>query len=416
MNNNELHIFGSCVSRDAVEFAQGVRVGKYCARQSVVSAVSNHPARETLDALQFKEGTHPFHRRIVEDDFRKTSLRELAAQDPAAVVVLDLIEERVPLGVTHCGALVTYSKAASGFSNARTLIQRLIPAYSDEHRDLFRKAIPVFAERIGPRPVVIHRALYAPGDWDFERANRVLGEFYGLAAKHLKSATVIEVDPQRRVSSASHKWGLAPYHYIDAYYRSFVEQFSASMGASVAVKQGFTMQRSAPTIQLFGDSTMNLVAPLAISHYGNRVKNYAWPGTGSTDLVNGTDGFNKPWPQTVKLQYAVVNHGLNDGFEKIGKISLDKYRANLEILSTAPNTKVIFQTPLPSTAKGRDMTEYARVMREVAAAHGLQVIDMFARFQQQPDWQARLSDGTHPDETGVQLMLDCMKPTLDALK
>jgi lysophospholipase L1-like esterase len=412
MNNNELHIFGSCVSRDAVEFAQGLRVGKYLARQSAVSAVSNPPARETLDALQFKEGTHPFRRRVVEEDFRKTALSELAQQD--GVLLLDLIEERVPIGVTPCGALVTYSKAASEFSNARSLIQRMIAPYSDEHRDLFRKSIPVFAERIGPRPVVIHRALYAEGDWNFERANRVLGEFYDLAAKRLKSATVIEVEP--RVSSASHKWGLAPYHYIDAYYRSFVEQFSASTGINVSVKQGFTMQQAAPTIQLFGDSTMNLVAPLAISHYGNRVKNYARPGTGSTDLVNGTDGFNKPWPQTVKLQYAVVNHGLNDGFEKIGKISLDKYRSNLEILSTAPNTKVIFQTPLPSTAKGRDMTEYARVMREVAAAHGLQVIDMFVFFQQQPDWQARLSDGTHPDETGVQFMLGCMKPTLDALK
>jgi hypothetical protein len=242
MNSNELHIFGSCVSRDAVEFAQGVRVGKYLARQSVVSAVADRPSQETLDGLQFKEGTHPFNRRMVEGDFRKTSLGELAAQDPAAVVVFDLIDERMPLGVTHCGALVTYSQPAAGCSNARTLIQRLIPAYSDEHRDLFRKAIPVFAERIGPRPVVIHRALYAPGDWDFERANRVLGEFYGLAAKFMKSATVVEVEPQHRVSSASHKWGFAPYHYVDAYYRNFVGQFSASMWAGVAVKHGFTLQ------------------------------------------------------------------------------------------------------------------------------------------------------------------------------
>jgi hypothetical protein len=242
--SNELHIFGSCVSRDAVEFAHGARVGKYSARQSVVSAASERPSQETLDAFQLKEGTNPFLRRSVEADFCKTSLRELAAQDPAAVVVLDLIEERVPLGVTHCGALVTYSQAASGFSNARTLIQRLIPAYSDEHRELFAKAIPVFAERIGPRPVIIHRALYAAGNWNFERANRVLGEFYDLIATHLKSATVIEVDPQHRVSSASHKWGFAPYHYVDAYYRSFVEQFSASTGINVAVKQGFTMQKA----------------------------------------------------------------------------------------------------------------------------------------------------------------------------
>lgn len=169
-------------------------------------------------------------------------------------------------------------------------------------------------------------------------------------------------------------------------------------------------------IQLFGDSTMNMVAPLVAAQYPNRISDRAKDGSTSTQLIAGTDTVNQPWPMSVTGTYAVVNHGLNDGWRGNQVLTQDQYRANLEVLASAPGAQVIFQTPLPSVAPGRDMTAYAQTMREVAAEHGLLVIDVFSCYQQQPDWQQRFADGTHPDAQGLQAMFACMKPTLDVLR
>lgn len=244
MSTREINIWGSCVSRDSVEFARGAAMGMYCARQSIVSAVAEPVSEPTLAALEFKETTHPFHRRLVEEDFRKTSLDQLCTRQPDGVIILDLIEERVALGITRCGTCVTFSQAASGFSNARVLIDRMIPAYSEEHVDLFGKAIGEFAARLANRTVVVHRALYAEGDWEFENANRVLNQFYDMAIASLDSPLVIDVDRQLRASSRTHKWGFAPYHYVDGYYEDFVGKLAVGTGLPVSVKPGFTLQKS----------------------------------------------------------------------------------------------------------------------------------------------------------------------------
>lgn len=176
-----------------------------------------------------------------------------------------------------------------------------------------------------------------------------------------------------------------------------------------------------PTIQLFGDSTLDEeigAAPYWIARFGNRVTNRAVGGTNSTALVNGTDGLNIPWPGSVNAQYAVINHGLRDGYLPFphAYTPIEQYRANLRTLSVAPGTEVIFQTPNPSTIAARDMTPYAQVMREVAAERGLKVIDVHACFQQQPNWQARVPDGTHPDAQGLQYIVNtCVAPVVQAL-
>jgi hypothetical protein len=210
---------------------------------TVVSSVTSPVSQETFRALEFKDETHSFHRRLVEEDFLKTSLSQLCKKHPNSVLIFDLIEERVPIGLTLCGTYVTFSQAASGFSNARSLLSRLIKPYSDEHVELFGKAIKDFAAKLSNRTVVIHKALYAEGDWEFETANRVLSDFYDMAIKSLNSSVVIEVVNGLRASSPTHKWGIAPYHYVDGYYQDFVEQFAARTGLPVSVRPAFTLQK-----------------------------------------------------------------------------------------------------------------------------------------------------------------------------
>lgn len=171
------------------------------------------------------------------------------------------------------------------------------------------------------------------------------------------------------------------------------------------------------TIQLFGDSTLRMVGFELVKVYGSRIDNRAVNGSTSTQLIAGTDGLNARWPASVAADVVVIGHGLNDGFAAHQVLTQDEYRANLEqLVDLAPaGVRVVLQTPLPSTAPGRDMAAYAETMRDVARVRGLHVIDVFACFGTAPDYASLFKDGTHPTDAGLQVMVACMRPTLDAL-
>lgn len=183
----------------------------------------------------------------------------------------------------------------------------------------------------------------------------------------------------------------------------------------------FTDPSCSATLQLFGDSTLDSelgASPYWIAKWGSRVSNRAVGGTNSRELIAGTDGLNPPWPQAVSAKYVVVNHGLRDGYVVLPETftPMDQYIANLRTLANAAGAEVIFQTPNPSTKAGRDMAPYAQAMRDVAAERGLRVIDVFACFQHQPNWQSRLPDQTHPDADGLRYIVDtCVAPVIETL-
>lgn len=179
---------------------------------------------------------------------------------------------------------------------------------------------------------------------------------------------------------------------------------------------------TAPTIQLFGDSTLDEplgAAPYWIAKWGARVTNRAVGGTNSRELRAGLDGKNLPWPGSVQADVVVINHGLRDGYTPFPAAftPLAEYRDNLRFFAAhSAGARVIFQAPNPSTKEGRDMAPYAQAMREVAAEVGSQVIDVYACFQQQADWRARIPDGTHPDAEGLRYIVNvCAAPVIEAL-
>jgi lysophospholipase L1-like esterase len=188
-------------------------------------------------------------------------------------------------------------------------------------------------------------------------------------------------------------------------------------GCAEAAAEGTACLR--PCIQLFGDSTM----AGAVSHwqeaFGLRIEGRAAGGATTTKLIAGEDRMNLPWPQSVDARYYVINHGMNDGNKKPGKggISVEQYKANLRILAKAPHATPIFQTPNPAFSVYReDIWRYANAMRQVAAEYGIQVIDVHACFQRQPNWRERLPDGTHPDEQGYRYIVEhCVTPVVEKL-
>ena len=180
-------------------------------------------------------------------------------------------------------------------------------------------------------------------------------------------------------------------------------------------------------IQLFGDSTQwGYVArsdkpvaepPVAVlqsamdARFGAGaviVTERAVPGTTSGQLLAGTDGRNRPWPQEVAADIVVVNHALNDSNEHVPLATYERQIAALH--------PTVFETPNAITVDW-PAPPYVAAMRRVAARQHAPVADVDAWMRAQPDWQSLLSDdGLHPTQAGYrEIVLKVLMPTLEPL-
>ena len=151
-------IFGSCVTRDALGFCGNAVVQTYIARQSLVSAFSKTPSEEVLMALKIAEDAHEFYKRNIFNDFHKESKNIIRDQKHIDFWIIDLIEERTPLGVTDCGAFLTYSQAHAKFSNSRSLMSSFIQPFTENYSNAFSACIDdVSSAFAGKRVVCIRR-------------------------------------------------------------------------------------------------------------------------------------------------------------------------------------------------------------------------------------------------------------------
>ena len=91
----------------------------------------------------------------------------------------------------------------------------------------FARAVERLAAALPPVQVVVHRALWAtvsvtgeplPKPAAAERMNGWLSKAYDLLASTLPNVTVVTPDPGVTVADPGHRWGLAPFHYVPAYY------------------------------------------------------------------------------------------------------------------------------------------------------------------------------------------------------
>ena len=141
-------------------------------------------------------------------------------------------------------------------------------------------------------------------------------------------------------------------------------------------------------IQLFGDSTQwgydgkteQPVAqpPVAVlqsamdARFGRGavlVTERAVPGTTSAQLLNGTDGRNRPWPREVDADIVVVNHALNDSHEHVPLATYERQIAALH--------PTVFETPNAITIDW-PAPPYVAAIRQVASAQHAPVADVDA--------------------------------------
>lgn len=222
-------ILGSCVTRDAFEFAGpgGPAIETYFARSSIASAFSELPF-EGVDTSTIESS---FQRRIVEWDLQKRCAATLASAD-FDVLVIDLIDERFDLIRDTTGALATRSNEFLKAHDIDPSAER-ITAGSAAYIDLWvagwRRLLSI-VDQAGLRDaIVVHEAYWAErtqAGASFSsappelvaQANEFLGRLYSEMRRDLAAAQFLRPTSRPLVGADEHKWGRSPFHYPDWYY------------------------------------------------------------------------------------------------------------------------------------------------------------------------------------------------------
>lgn len=229
-------VYGSCVSRDLVELADGGRgsVARYTARQSLASAFGGGRSDLTLPV---PSALSPFQRRMVTDDLRSAlpaQLREAASRGVRAVL-WDLTDERLGVYALPDGTVVTRSIDLISSGLDATLAARVLDGSAQFHEfggpghlDRWSRALAAFRDlaRDLRLRVVLLDVPWAERD-DLGRptpssfgttaraANASFRRYVDLAARAVE---VVTLRPHEVVAAHDHRWGAAPFHYTTETY------------------------------------------------------------------------------------------------------------------------------------------------------------------------------------------------------
>lgn len=222
----KLFIYGSCVSRDFLEIAgaDGFELVDYFARSSFAS-IGSEPIED--DVLLAKMDS-PFQRRMVERDLDKQIFSAMRSRD-FDFLLIDLIDERFNLA-EYKGSYCTVSSEFRKFQDNK---YRRVPFDSDEkfHKwQLGVKKFFAYAKKFDVTDkVLINKVFWSESiddgsefsseEKDLIRRNNM---FLRKAYEHLSSYVIrnqfIEYPKLFLKAKKEHKWGVAPFHYIDSFY------------------------------------------------------------------------------------------------------------------------------------------------------------------------------------------------------
>jgi hypothetical protein len=255
---SRLLILGSCVSRDILNFSErdDIVLSDYYARSSIASLTAE-PVE--VDPAQYDRIASNFQRRTVKRDIEKTFLREAIFSLECDAILIDLIDERFDLYEVAPGALITVSGEllqTEILTSKDRLSERWIRSGSERHRELWkeglRRLFEVLTQRGLVSRVIVNKVYWAdcmeegaplPGhDAEAIRAaNELLDWMYRELENYVPLEQWMKFDALR--SNAAHRWGIAPFHYSDAFYQEAAWQLGERIalvqtGAGIALRDG----------------------------------------------------------------------------------------------------------------------------------------------------------------------------------
>ena len=259
----KFNIYGSCVSRDIFEYDEmkDMKLLQYVARQSVLSCMSE-PVSVSDEQIELDS---PFQKRMVLMDLRKNTF-DIFEENPGDYLLIDLIDERLPLGKLGNSYFTVSNEMAQGFNakKYKTLSKRvygnkLCLEYQSTIRFPFsikflnrfcakkdnmdcEEMIRMFCKRIlslyDQNQIILNRALLV--DWYINEygnvklfpknylkfnseANTVLSFMYDRLVSYMPNIHIVD-EMEGVYADERHKWGLAPMHYQGDYYLRVIDR------------------------------------------------------------------------------------------------------------------------------------------------------------------------------------------------
>lgn len=230
---------GSAATRDAFDLPEAAAFDlvAYTAQSGLGSFMGRRP--EVIDPDYSRIGTEA-GRRLVRADIEKLGRKRLRST-PFDVLVLDLIDERLPMARFAEGGVATVS---TEFRQLGISLQNFtkIHAHTEESWQLWEAGwdtLRRLLDQIGAREkTVVHRAHWAARATDgsptmadptaITDANRWLDAAYERMAADLAPHQFIDIADDHQVADADHPQGLAPFHYVPDYHRDFLERLAAA--------------------------------------------------------------------------------------------------------------------------------------------------------------------------------------------
>jgi len=236
-----LLIVGSCVSRDILNFFERgtVTLADYYARSSL-AALTTLPVE--LSQLQLARIASPFQRKTVERETTKDLYRNGTERIEADAILIDLIDERFDIYEAAPGALITASVELheSGFFTDKDRNgDQWVRSGSERHRELWQRGVERLFAKLKAygldQRVIVNKVFWAdqfedgtplPNDNAKKRrlANEHLSWMYSELERYVPARHWIVADAQHLRANSQHRWGVAPFHYGDAYYRQMTKQ------------------------------------------------------------------------------------------------------------------------------------------------------------------------------------------------
>lgn len=220
-------IYGSCVTRDAFEFLDGHSIAQYVARSPIVSAMSE-PIRSLPTGMDISKNASAFQRRMVTWDVQKV-FPALLAESKHDTVIIDLIDERLRVLELGANQFLTYSPEAakSGVTLRAGKVHNLM---DNDFLPLWDSAAKRLISLLRPERVIINKVFWASQDQDGNELdtkfnvhvnNQVLRHMYTVLEDGL-GCRVVEYPDEVTRANSEHRWGLSPFHFIDAFYHHFL--------------------------------------------------------------------------------------------------------------------------------------------------------------------------------------------------
>ncbi|AOA59205.1 DUF6270 domain-containing protein [Acinetobacter larvae] len=239
MKNLSILIYGSCVSRDSLEFISNREYSliNYFARSSLATLNYTNPVASNSFITSLNNIESKFQKRIVEYDLQHSILKSIVSSE-YDVLLMDLIDERFHLALLDNNQLVTRSNE---FLKTKIKPKSLINTHSDKFFDLWKQGVDNFFSILDEKGTIntikLQRTFWTNeldsgskieniSDEQVLQENEKLEQMYLYLERYLKKDQFIEIPLDLIIAKSDHKWGVSPFHFIDDYYHYVIKSIT----------------------------------------------------------------------------------------------------------------------------------------------------------------------------------------------